>query len=131
MYDFVKLALDDKYINEDFLLCRLALYRVTDSNNSTDQSPPRIEFKVTEQKPLIDLGLAPSSILMIKFANESLNATNSKAPLKGSLVESADSLPTPPSFDTPMVEQKEKKKVETEDKKEKKIPKWLLKGLKK
>ncbi|TIC56544.1 putative rsec15 [Wallemia mellicola] len=116
VYDFVKLALDDKYINEDFLLY---------------QSPPRIEFKVTEQKSLIDLGLAPSSILMIKFANESLNATNSKAPLKGSLVESADSLPTPPSFDTPMVEQKEKKKVETEDKKEKKIPKWLLKGLKK
>ncbi|TIA73737.1 hypothetical protein E3P92_01760 [Wallemia ichthyophaga] len=118
VYDFVKDTLDDKYTNEEFVLY---------------QSPPRIEFKPNESKRLIDLGLAPSSVLMIKFKTDSLNASTSKAPLKGSLTASAHSLPTPPSFESEQRTEKNtvEKPVPSGEKKEKKIPKWLLKGLKK
>ena len=49
------------------------------------------------------------------------------------MIDKANELPTPPSFDTLSTSQpstsNDKGKNANDDKKEKKIPKWLLKGL--
>ncbi|KAI8442671.1 hypothetical protein BY996DRAFT_4605511 [Phakopsora pachyrhizi] len=67
------------------------------------QTPPRREFLETDPKigksSLIDLQLAPSSLLYIKFSEDSLNQTNRKPSLLPDLLKQAKELPTPPSFD--------------------------------
>ncbi|KAG1852931.1 hypothetical protein C8R48DRAFT_345876 [Suillus tomentosus] len=102
------------------------------------QSPPKRDLKVSDPNvrdlSLAQLQLAPSSVLLLRFEDESLNGTNVPAPLLPSIAASAIELPKPPSAEA------EARKVEksatpptttSSTSTGKKIPKWLKAGLKK
>lgn len=95
------------------------------------QSPPKREFRVSDPKiremTLAELQLAPSSVLLVRFEDGSLNRSDVPAPLLPTLMAQAIDLPTPPSFGedarapwstTPI-------NTKTTPHKEKKVPKWL------
>ncbi|KAI0833759.1 hypothetical protein BC628DRAFT_1345173 [Trametes gibbosa] len=112
------------------------------------QSPPKRELRVSDPKvrdlSLVELDLAPSSILLLKFLDdESLNHTDIPAPLAPSVIALAEDFPVPPSFDAePKKEDKGKsiggsrlhmnldfgKKKDGDDGGERKFPKWLKLG---
>ncbi|KAK7686127.1 hypothetical protein QCA50_010939 [Cerrena zonata] len=64
------------------------------------QTPPKRELKVSDPKvrdlSLYELHLAPSSIIHLKFLEESLNHVTIPAPLDPSVLERAEDLPIPP-----------------------------------
>ncbi|KAI0077264.1 hypothetical protein K474DRAFT_1661865 [Panus rudis PR-1116 ss-1] len=64
------------------------------------QTPPKRELKVSDPKvrdlSLFDLHLAPSSILHLKFLDDSLNHLDVPAPLDASVLAVAEDLPIPP-----------------------------------
>ncbi|TFY62005.1 hypothetical protein EVJ58_g4145 [Rhodofomes roseus] len=67
------------------------------------QTPPKREFKVSDpnvrELTLAGLQLAPSSVLLLSFFDESLNQTDVPAPLDPSILAAAEDLPKPPNFD--------------------------------
>ncbi|KAH9925525.1 uncharacterized protein B0H18DRAFT_877077 [Fomitopsis serialis] len=67
------------------------------------QTPPKREFKVSDPAvrdlTLAGLQLAPSSVLLLSFFDESLNHTDAPAPLDPSILAAAEDLPKPPNFD--------------------------------
>ncbi|KAG8778973.1 hypothetical protein FRB91_009636 [Serendipita sp. 411] len=69
------------------------------------QTPPRRELKVSDpnvrEKTLFQLQLAPSSVLMLSFFDESLNHKDVPAPLAESVLQMAQDLPPPPVFSEP------------------------------
>ncbi|KIK62363.1 hypothetical protein GYMLUDRAFT_41782 [Collybiopsis luxurians FD-317 M1] len=99
--------------------------------------PPRRDLKVSDLKvknlSLAELQLAPSSVLLLRFEDESLNGSNVPAPLAAEVMALAESLPAPPA-------QADDKPSESSTKKvgnilqaavgEKKVPKWLKLGKK-
>jgi len=101
------------------------------------QSPPKREFKVSDPQvrdlTLAELQLAPSSVLLLRFEDESLNGTNYPAPLLDSILTQAVELPAVPNFD----DLQSSKESEASSNKppntagQKKIPKWLQASLKK
>ncbi|KAI8969855.1 hypothetical protein BD414DRAFT_502364 [Trametes punicea] len=109
------------------------------------QSPPKREYKVSDPKvrdlSLVELDLAPSSVLMIKFEDDRLNQSDVPAPLDASVLALAEDFPTPPVFDTDPKADKDDEKgasgsrsranLELAGKKEdgeRKYPKWLKLG---
>lgn len=102
------------------------------------QSPPKRDLKVSDLNvrdlSLAELQLCPSSVLLLRFEDESLNRSDVSAPLLPSIIAQAADLPPPPNFDnepsehTPGSSSSEKKRAGPG---EKKIPKWLKVGLKK
>jgi len=98
--------------------------------------PPNRDLKVSDLKvrdlTLTELHLSPSSMLLLRFEDESLNGSNVPAPLLPSIMTQATDLPSPPSFDVSPQQRPSrsgpKPPVSTS---EKKIPKWLKVGLKK
>lgn len=101
------------------------------------QSPPKRDLKVSDPDvrdlSLVQLQLAPSSILLLRFEDESLNGTNVPAPLLPSIAASAVELPKLPSVDAepPKVEKSATPPTTSSTSTEKKIPKWLKAGLRK
>lgn len=102
------------------------------------QSPPKRDLKVSDPDvrdlSLAQLQLAPSSVLLLRFENESLNGTNVPAPLLPSIAASAIELPKPPSADAepPKVEKPATPPTTTSSTSTgKKMPKWLKAGLRK
>jgi tether containing UBX domain for GLUT4 len=102
------------------------------------QSPPKRDLKVSDPDvrdlSLAQLQLAPSSVLLLRFEDESLNGTNVPAPLLPSIAASAIELPKPPSVDTepPKVEKSATlPATASSTRTEKKVPKWLKAGLRK
>ncbi|EGN99032.1 hypothetical protein SERLA73DRAFT_90181, partial [Serpula lacrymans var. lacrymans S7.3] len=98
------------------------------------QTPPKQDFKVSDPKvrdlTLAELHLAPSSVLLLRFEDESLNRSDFPAPLSPSIVAQAMDLPPPPSFDHPDQSQPPSApSTPPASKLEKKIPKWLKAGL--
>jgi len=103
--------------------------------------PPKRDLKVSDLKvrdlTLAELHLAPSSVLLLRFEDESLNASNLSAPLADSVLAHAIDLPTPPDYDTaPSGPSKGatttgKPAAAASGSGEKKIPKWLKLGSKK
>jgi tether containing UBX domain for GLUT4 len=100
------------------------------------QSPPKRDLKVSDPNVrdlnLSALQLSPSSVLLLRFEDESLNRSDIPAPLMPSIMAHATDLPLPPNFgdgtskltqDTPPSEPKQSA--------ERKVPKWLKVGLKK
>ncbi|PVF98039.1 hypothetical protein CPB86DRAFT_759139 [Serendipita vermifera] len=92
------------------------------------QTPPRRELKVSDPKVrdqnLYQLQLAPSSVLLLSFFDESLNHRNVPAPLAEEVLALAQDLPTPVITREPVVD------VQTSVPKaitalEEKLPKWL------
>ncbi|EMD33313.1 hypothetical protein CERSUDRAFT_160206 [Gelatoporia subvermispora B] len=67
------------------------------------QTPPKREFKVSDPTvrdlSLVDLQLAPSSMLLLRFEDDSLNHSDVPAPLNPSILAQAQDLPLPPNFD--------------------------------
>ncbi|TFK40098.1 hypothetical protein BDQ12DRAFT_483391 [Crucibulum laeve] len=105
------------------------------------QSPPKRDLKVSDPNvrdlSLADLQLAPSSILLLRFEDETLNHTNISAPLAPSVLALATDLPMPPSLDQDIPPggsnhpQSSANSNSMSKPGEKKIPKWLKLGLKK
>ncbi|KAH9933666.1 uncharacterized protein BXZ73DRAFT_3856, partial [Epithele typhae] len=66
--------------------------------------PPKDELKVSDPKvrdlSLSELGLAPSSVLLIKFVDEEFNHPGVSPPLDPSVLAAIEDYPTPPSFDS-------------------------------
>ncbi|MBW0472255.1 hypothetical protein O181_011970 [Austropuccinia psidii MF-1] len=97
------------------------------------QTPPRREFLSTDPKAkltsLLDLQLAPSSLLYIKFSEGSYNHTTNPPPLLPDLLEKAEPLPSPPQTDDAISSvstlEKGKQKAEELLKSGAKVPKWL------
>lgn len=95
------------------------------------QSPPKREFKVSDPKirelSLVELQLAPSSVLLVRFEDDSLNRSNVPAPLLPALMAQAIELPAPPAFggdaDAPGRAASSHTKATSD--KGKKVPKWL------
>ncbi|KAH9848430.1 hypothetical protein C2E23DRAFT_434940 [Lenzites betulinus] len=110
--------------------------------------PPKREYRVSDPKvrdlSLVELGLAPSSVLLLKFLDDdSLNHTDVPAPLDPAILALAEDLPAPPTFDAaPKKEDKDKaaggsglrmnlgfgKKKDEDEGGERKYPKWLKLG---
>ncbi|KAA1467389.1 hypothetical protein DENSPDRAFT_832426 [Dentipellis sp. KUC8613] len=120
VYAFVRNAL-----REDAKPTKFVLYQ-----------PPKRDLKVSDPKvrdqSLAELQLAPSSVLLLRFLDESMNHPDYPAPLAESVIEHAEDLPTPPDFDDPNQQQPDSKpstpapsKSSTTASGEKKIPKWL------
>ncbi|KAH7912311.1 hypothetical protein BJ138DRAFT_1100361 [Hygrophoropsis aurantiaca] len=103
------------------------------------QSPPKRDLKVSDPKvrdlTLAELQLAPSSVLLLRFEDESLNGSDIPAPLQPSIIAQAIQLPPAPRFDTEDTEQRKSNATPTAPSTnpgtEKKIPKWLQAGLRK
>jgi len=98
------------------------------------QSPPKRDLKVSDPKvrnlSLAELQLAPSSVLLLRFEEESLNGSNVAAPLVASVLSQAVDLPTPPQFNPIVKGAPAVASGSTMKKKGKGMPKWLLPGRK-
>ncbi|KAH9028521.1 hypothetical protein EDB84DRAFT_1563097 [Lactarius hengduanensis] len=54
---------------------------------------------ILSSNPPPQLGLAPSSVLLLRFVDDALNRSDLPAPLASTVLERAVELPAPPSFD--------------------------------
>jgi len=100
------------------------------------QSPPKRDLKVSDPKvrdlTLFELQLAPSSVLLLRFEDESLNGSNVTAPLLPTIAAQATELPKPPVFEVPEAVPKSGTSSSRGTGSEgKKIPKWFKAGLSK
>ncbi|KAI0346322.1 hypothetical protein BDW22DRAFT_1323491 [Trametopsis cervina] len=103
------------------------------------QTPPKRELKVSDPQVrdlnLLQLQLAPSSVLHLRFDDESLNHVNVPAPLDPSVLAVAEDLPRPPTYEEPALttsSSTSKKQVgssgSSSGKGTTKVPKWLKLG---
>lgn len=107
------------------------------------QTPPPRELKVSDPKvrdlSLLELQLAPSSVLHLKFENDELNHVSVQAPLDPAILARAEDLPLPPQFeDSPGPSRSEPAKSSAKSSKAStsssstlsgtKVPKWLKLG---
>jgi len=103
------------------------------------QSPPKRDLKVSDPKvrdlTLVELQLAPSSILLLRFEDESLNGSNVPAPLLSTISAQATDLPKPPNFAeleaVPKSGTSSRPDSSSTGSEQKKIPKWFKAGLRK
>lgn len=102
--------------------------------------PPKRDLKVSDPKvrdlSLAQLQLAPSSVLLLRFEDDSLNGSDVPAPLLPAILSQAVDLPAPPDYDVTLATAKETtssgpSSSPASSSGEKKIPKWLKLGLKK
>ncbi|KAJ8586259.1 hypothetical protein M405DRAFT_864735 [Rhizopogon salebrosus TDB-379] len=99
------------------------------------QSPPKRDLLVSDPNvrdlSLVELQLSPSSILLLRFTDESLNGTNVPAPLLPSITARAIELPMPSRLDAEPPKEKSPTPPTTSSSAntQKKIPKWLKAGL--
>lgn len=114
------------------------------ANIPLPDQPPKRELKVSDptikDKSLVDLNLAPTSVLLVKFLDEKLNGSTVRAPLQDSILAQAIDLPKPPSQEAsqasgpgPSTGPSEFKKMvaTTTADVEKKMSKWLKGMIKK
>jgi tether containing UBX domain for GLUT4 len=102
-------------------------------------NPPPRDLKVSDPDvrdlTLAELGLAPSSVLLLRFVDDELNRSDLPAPLASAVLERAVELPTPPSFDGDRKKDGPSSVAASSKGKnssgEVKIPKWLKLGPKK
>ncbi|KAF5392184.1 hypothetical protein D9757_001371 [Collybiopsis confluens] len=99
--------------------------------------PPQRDLKVSDTTvknlSLAELQLAPSSILLLRFEDESLNGSNIPAPLADSVWALAESLPAPPPPPPEVNQSSSANKVNNVIQAaagDKKVPKWLKLGKK-
>lgn len=105
------------------------------------QSPPKRDLKVSDpnvrDQTLYDLHLTPSSVLLLRFEDESMNHDQAPAPLLPSILEQAIDIPVPPAAPAeptsppkPSTPAAPSAGSRNNDGGEKKIPKWLKLGKK-
>ncbi|WVQ89733.1 hypothetical protein IAS59_003496 [Cryptococcus gattii] len=80
------------------------------------------------QESLAELGLVPQSLLMIKWDEEEMNSSSFSAPLKDELRKKSEQLP-PPAVKETSESGMPVTTAAPDEAREKKIPKWLQKGL--
>ncbi|KAK0223020.1 hypothetical protein IW262DRAFT_1458036 [Armillaria fumosa] len=95
--------------------------------------PPKRDLKVSDLKvrdlTLAQLQLAPSSVLLIRFEDDSLNGSHVPAPLIAKVLSQAVDLPRPPEVpDTVPSKESTSKIPASSSSGEKKVPKWLKLG---
>jgi tether containing UBX domain for GLUT4 len=100
------------------------------------QSPPKRDLKVSDPKvrdlTLAELQLAPSSVLLLRFEDETLNRSDALAPLLSTVAAQATELSNPPTLEsTVMAPKPEGAGSSSTSLGQKKIPKWFKSGLKK
>lgn len=100
------------------------------------QSPPKRDLKVSDPQvrdlTLAELHLAPSSVLLLRFEDDSLNGSNTPAPLLETMLAQAIDLPPIPNFTNGSPSQADIEPVSNSTTAaSKKIPKWLQAGLRK
>ncbi|KAI0084107.1 hypothetical protein BDY19DRAFT_973857 [Irpex rosettiformis] len=105
------------------------------------QTPPKRELKVSDLKvrdqSLLQLQLAPTAILHLKFEDESLNHINVPAPLDRLILAVAEDLPRPPSYEEQSAASavagpsKARSSTGPSSQGPVKVPKWLKLGPKK
>lgn len=104
------------------------------------QTPPKRDLKVSDPKvrdlTLAELHLAPSSVLLLRFEDKALNASNVTAPLVSSILSKAIDLPAPPQYNVSSTSERQTSSASASSSTvsndgQKKIPKWLKMGLKK
>ncbi|KAH0833160.1 hypothetical protein J3R83DRAFT_12186 [Lanmaoa asiatica] len=103
------------------------------------QSPPKRDLKVSDPKvrdlTLAELQLAPSSVLLLRFEDESLNRSDVPAPLLSTIAAQATELPKPPGFEEreagPKSWTSSGPGLPRTGSEQKKIPKWFKAGLSK
>lgn len=98
-------------------------------------TPPRRELKVSDlavrDLSLYQLGLAPSSVLMLSFFEESLNHRDVPAPLSEEVLSQLQDLPPPPVFQEVVPDTSNATASKSSDASaQKKVPKWLKVGKK-
>ncbi|KIK94221.1 hypothetical protein PAXRUDRAFT_828214 [Paxillus rubicundulus Ve08.2h10] len=98
------------------------------------QAPPKRDLKVSDPKvkdlTLAELQLAPSSVLLLRFEDETLNRSDAPAPLSSTVAAQATELPKPLTF-TSEESVMAAKPESARSSGIKKIPKWFKPGLKK
>lgn len=160
VYAFVRGCLREDVKPIKFILCKsyLLSYSILIlSHIITDQSPPKRDLRVSDPKvrdlSLAELQLAPSSIILLRFEDETLNGIHNifhipyttlkivagsdvPAPLVSSVLLQAIDLPTPPDYDNlpstlnrPSSSTPGGSIAPPAKTGEKKIPKWLKMGL--
>jgi len=105
------------------------------------QTPPMCEYKVSDPAvrniSLLDLQLAPSSILLLKFVDDALNGIHTPAPLADFVLSRSEDLPTPPTYNRPedtlsgSSAKLQALKSKSTGSSETKVPKWFKMGQKK
>ncbi|KAH7884572.1 hypothetical protein F5I97DRAFT_1929418 [Phlebopus sp. FC_14] len=99
------------------------------------QTPPKRDLKVSDPKvrdlTLAELQLAPSSVLLLRFEDETLNGNNVPAPLLSTITAQATELPKSPIFEIGDGSQTPATPPNEPLSSGKKIPKWLKAGLSK
>ncbi|KAF8076226.1 hypothetical protein FPV67DRAFT_1470889 [Lyophyllum atratum] len=104
------------------------------------QSPPKRDLKVSDPQVrdlnLAELQLSPSSVLLLRFEDESLNSSDMPAPLLPAILSQAVDLPAPQDYEATPAPSGEASRSGPSSSPapssgEKKIPKWLKMGLKK
>jgi len=102
-------------------------------------NPPPRDLRVSDPDvrdlTLAELGLAPSSVLLLRFVDDELNRSNLPAPLASAVLERAIELTAPPSFDENRKKDGPSSVAASSKGKgssgEVKVPKWLKLGPKK
>ncbi|KAK0469999.1 uncharacterized protein EV420DRAFT_1256801 [Desarmillaria tabescens] len=99
--------------------------------------PPKRDLKVSDLKvrdlTLAQLQLAPSSVLLIRFEDDSLNGSHVPAPLITNVLSQAVDLPRPPEVPDTLPSKEPTSKIpalSSSSSGEKKVPKWLKLGSK-
>jgi len=102
------------------------------------QTPPKRDLKVSDPNvrdlTLAELSLAPSSVLLVRFEDESLNGSEVPAPLSTHIISQAVDLPSPPNFDVEASKEPQPSSsapLSSGTARGNKIPKWLKVGLRK
>ncbi|KAF9243563.1 hypothetical protein BU15DRAFT_43092 [Melanogaster broomeanus] len=100
------------------------------------QSPPKRDLKVSDpgvrDLTLAELQLAPSSVLLLRFEDETLNSSDVPAPLLSTIAAQATELHNPPILEsTVMTPKPEGAGSPSTRPEQKKIPKWFKSGLSK
>ncbi|KAL7417173.1 hypothetical protein BDY24DRAFT_376943 [Mrakia frigida] len=136
VYDFVRSSLSETSKEEGFMLYQPP--RTNLPEKPIKSTVKRTRYDLPPPPPptsLLDHGLAPSSVLLIRFENEDLNTSDRPAPLLPTLLSHATELPlpTPPKEpETPTAESSAATPVAKSEGKAAggKVPKWFKGGKK-
>ncbi|KAG7562842.1 hypothetical protein FFLO_01671 [Filobasidium floriforme] len=143
VYDFVRSSLNDESRTKPFTLYE------PPAKQYPETTPPLPATYIAQQrkvpahlrKPpppdpskqsLMELQLVPQSVLLVRFEDDEMNRSDAKAPLLPELLQQAAPLPPPPDFNQMAAASGSTSQAGgsgTGKTGEKKIPKWLQKGL--
>ncbi|KAJ9097642.1 hypothetical protein QFC21_004678 [Naganishia friedmannii] len=145
VYDFVRSTLAEEYRSKTFTLYQPPNIRFPEHPTTAPATKKPRSLNQFNAKPpppvketLLDLQLVPQSLLMVRFDEDELNRSDRQAPLLPHLIQAATPLPAAPDFDNPQTPVPPQLKTtdpsvgesgKPDAGKEKKIPKWLQKGL--